>query len=804
MERFFKPKVKDDQSSSKTPEYVDLDTLPSDPADRKPLLSYNPNQRDEIRRAYLLRGPCQPRDITFPQTMIGKDKRRFSVSWYDNHPRWLEYSIKNDSVYCLCCYLFKGYFGDHRDTFVTDGFNGWKKEERLYKHEGEVNSVHNKCLKKCDDLLNENQSIRAAFKKQDSKQRQEYRLRLSTSMRVAKKLLNQGQAFRGHDESDESSNKGNFLEWLELIGEVNEEIGKVILGNAPRNNQMTSPKIQQDIKHCFAQEVLKQIFDDLDGDVFSLLVDESSDVSKKEQMAVVIRYVDKYGIVKERFIGLVHVMETSALALKSGIDDLFGRHGLSVAKIRGQGYDGASNMSGEFNGLRALFLKENDSAFYVHCFAHQLQLVVVAVANKHTGVWKLFETVVCLTNVVGASCKRQDKLRESQKELEEELETGSGLNQEMSLARPGDTRWNSHYKTLSRLITLYPKVMEVLKYVEETGVNLASAKQADGLQAEMKKYNFVFYLHLMLHILDVTNTLSQCLQRKEQDLLNAVSLVSSTKRQLEEFRMEGFKEFFDKVNLFCEKHELEVVNMNDEYINPKSPRQKTNITYRHYFEYDCFNAVLDMQIQEFGNCFNEVTSELLVCLSSLSPCDNFRGFDIPKILRLSDMYPYDFNENDKRRLPIQLATYIDNLKADTRFANLDGLSCLVKLLVETKKHLSFALVYRLLKLGLVLPVATSTVERCFSAMKYLKSDLRNRIGDENLSDSCICFVEKELLRKVSLDDLERYLDRIHHHIKETPDIIVSLYPLPFAKTQGNHLSADMDSRSTYMSIAQNP
>jgi hypothetical protein len=259
---------------------------------------------------------------------------------------------------------------------------------------------------------------------------------------------------------------------------------------------MTSPKIQQDIKHCYAQEVLKQICEDLDGDVFSLLVDESSDVSKKEQMAVVIRYVDKYGVVKERFIGLVHVLETSALTLKSAIDDLFARHGLSLAKIRGQGYDGASNMSGEFNGLRALILKDNVSAFYVHCFAHQLQLVVVAVANKHTGVWKLFETVGCLTNVVSASCKRQDKLRESQKKnLEDDLATGSGLNQEMSLSRPGDTRWNSHYKTLDRLITLYPSVMEVLEYVEETGVNLASVKQADGLQSEMKKNTNLYFTY---------------------------------------------------------------------------------------------------------------------------------------------------------------------------------------------------------------------------------------------------------------------------------------------------------------------
>jgi len=81
--------------------------------------------------------------------------------------------------------------------------------------------------------------------------------------------------------------------------------------------------------------------------VFCLLVDESRDVSCKEQMAVVLRYVDKCGIVKERFLGLVHVSETTSICLKSSIDSLFAKFKLSPKQVRGKGYDGASNMRGE-------------------------------------------------------------------------------------------------------------------------------------------------------------------------------------------------------------------------------------------------------------------------------------------------------------------------------------------------------------------------------------------------------------------------------------------------------------------------
>ena len=57
------------------------------------------------------------------------------------------------------------------------------------------------------------------------------------------------------------------------------------------------------------------------------------------------------------------------------------------------------------------------------------------------------------------------------------------------------------------------------------------------------------------------------------------------------------------------------------------------------------------------------------------------------------------------------------------------------------------------KLALVLPVATTTVERCFSKLKLVKTDLRNKIGDDFLNDALVCNVEKEALVKVKFEDV---------------------------------------------------
>ncbi|KAK1396284.1 Zinc finger MYM-type protein 1-like [Heracleum sosnowskyi] len=123
-------------------------------------------------------------------------------------------------------------------------------------------------------------------------------------------LLRQGLPFRGHDESSTSVNRGNFLEFLEWYSIRNKEISKVVTQNAPGNNQMTSPLIQKEMANACATETTLAILKDIGDSLFTILVDESRDISVKEQMAVVLRYVNKSGEVIERFLALVHMQQT--------------------------------------------------------------------------------------------------------------------------------------------------------------------------------------------------------------------------------------------------------------------------------------------------------------------------------------------------------------------------------------------------------------------------------------------------------------------------------------------------------------
>jgi len=118
-------------------------------------------------------------------------------------------------------------------------------------------------------------------------------------------------------------------------------------------------------------------------------------------------------------------------------------------------------------------------------------------------------------------------------------------------------------------------------------------------------------------------------------------------------------------------------------------------------------------------------------------------------MSLAKLYPNDFSNDDLRNLSHQLRLYIADVREDNIFSNINTIGELSQKMVGTGKYRLYLLVYRLLKLVLVLPVATAIVERYFSSMKIVKTSLSNRMGDEHLSHRLICYIEKEEMKKVS-------------------------------------------------------
>ena len=121
-----------------------------------------------------------------------------------------------------------------------------------------------------------------------------------------------------------------------------------------------------------------------------------------------------------------------------------------------------------------------------------------------------------------------------------------------------------------------------------------------------------------------------------------------------------------------------------------------------------------------------------------------------KLLRLAEIYADDFTIGDRILLRTQLQNYILNVRRSVEFRGCRDLARLAEKMVETGKDKTFSLVYRLIELTLILPVATASVERIFSAMKIIKTDLRNKVSDEWLNDLMVRYTEREIFK--SIDD----------------------------------------------------
>lgn len=320
---------------------------------------------------------------------------------------------------------------------------------------------------------------------------------------------------------------------------------------------------------------------------------------------------------------------------------------------------------------------------------------------------------------------------------------------EYTLQKATDTCWSSHFRALVNIGIMFPPILEVLEYVFEDGASLEQKGDAKQLLAWLLSFDFAFTSIMMKNILGITNELSSTLQRKNIDIVNAMKLVDIAKEMLDLMRNNGWEQLDKEVSSFCHKHDIIVPRMEDLYKLPGRPRRGVHkVTIRHHYEIQIFKTVIDWMLQELNSRFDEVTTELLSCMACFSPNDSFSSFNKDKLVRLAKFYPSDFSEMDFVYLENELETFCFDMKSSVDFNTLKRVECLAAKLVETKKHVVYPLVYKLIRLVLVLPVSTASVERSFSAMKVVKNRLRNKMGDKWMNDCLVAYIEKEVLQGI--------------------------------------------------------
>lgn len=102
------------------------------------------------------------------------------------------------------------------------------------------------------------------------------------------------------------------------------------------------------------------------------------------------------------------------------------------------------------------------------------------------------------------------------------------------------------------------------------------------------------------------------------------------------------------------------------------------------------------------------------------------------MLKLAQFYSNDFSARELDHLSCQLLLFIADARGNERFREVRSVVEVSVMLVPTKKHIKHDIVHMLLKLVLLLPVPTASVEHVFPIMNYVKNKLINRKGDQYL------------------------------------------------------------------------
>ena len=346
-----------------------------------------------------------------------------------------------------------------------------------------------------------------------------YARMLENHINVIVFLAGQGLAFRGHDESSLSSNRGNFIELLELIGKYSQDLREFL---TKQHVTYTSHEPQNDLIKCVYQEVRAEIQRRIDNSKFlAVMMDDTSDTSNIEQSAVSIRLIYD-GKVEEHLLAMANSSgDQSADGLRAILMETLKSYNITpencAEKLVGQSYDGAPSMSGELSGVQKQIQDMFPFAYYNHCVAHRLSLCASQTSKKIPRICKFFHNVDKMVTFIRSSPKRTHIL---------------GRN----MPKPGDTRWLSRDTALTAIDSSYEELGSLFYAMSKDPKEKAETKAtARGLCVQLQNVEFVFLLTFYRKLFDLCTPISLMMQKPTLDAVQVTSMLEDFDRALKRF-----------------------------------------------------------------------------------------------------------------------------------------------------------------------------------------------------------------------------------------------------------------------------
>ena len=188
-------------------------------------------------------------------------------------------------------------------------------------------------------------------------------------IRCLRYLARQVIALQGNENND------NFTQLIMLIGRKDESI----IAHLDRSlgNKYTHHDMQNELLNIISRHVLLSKLETIRKNIFfTIMTDDYTDITNKEQFSFCIRTVDDNLEVKEDFLGFYELENIKIVRAVNAIKDILLRFNFSLQHCRGQTYDGASNIMGKKSGVATKLLVAQHKTLFTHCQGHSVSLAV--------------------------------------------------------------------------------------------------------------------------------------------------------------------------------------------------------------------------------------------------------------------------------------------------------------------------------------------------------------------------------------------------------------------------------------------
>lgn len=730
--------------------------------------------------------PAQPRLKSYRMTKFGRKKtnRSFQSAWFTARP-WLEYSVVHDRCYCYPCRLFLSLEKSKDRTFTVTGFNCWKsateKNKGLHKHvmsQAHINAMAQWCER--ETRKSSKMEVSAMLCQGQLEKNRYY---VMSIFDIIQFLVVNEMSFRGDKESEaeisdpsDRLSQGKFLNLFAYTAKKDEKL-RSILPTIPENAKYTSPEIQNEIIETMADMVLQQIVGDIkasDAGCFTIKCDGTRDKNNVENMSLAVRYV-KDAVAKERLLEMTQLLKLDAEYIAHTVLKRLEDIGLDKNDILSQCYDGASVMSGRVGGVQ-MKLQEKVGRIipYVHCFNHQLHLVVVHALEVDPAISQFFDICRALYKFT-----RRPNIAE--------------IYDGVKLKRLLDQRWTGHLATVQVIIESLCEIQEMLSFCSTSSLLKGDVVAlAIGLAAQVNDPKFRIIGHMMLTVLSTLNPANIMLQSDSIDLVDGIALVESGKKQLSDMRKDdsdAFKMIWEKSGLNADSVNNSGVSDDNELLTESAPKSKrickansryldsvvmTTVgqnTQRNPPTSDAgpgcsavtptatellmvdmkrlFFSVLDSALMEIDSRFGERSQPYVRALTGLLPESNV-FLDFTTLKPLIDLV--NINET-QLQCELKVAKPLIELRtANSPQPTFFKLNNAMKALYPFRE--GFPTLYRLFACASTFGTSTAVCENSFSCLTRMLTPYRRSMLQRRLSNLVLLSFEKELTDKL---DREQFL-----------------------------------------------